>query len=133
MMVSSEVEQQEKIFEPFFTTKDIGKGTGLGLSTIYGIVKQNNGFINVYSEPGKGSTFRIYLPKEESGQPVIPVAKKVTTPSSGQGQTIMVVEDDDAILELIEMILERLEYNVLSVNPKKAVILAEGYKGRLIC
>jgi two-component system sensor histidine kinase EvgS len=126
------VEQQEKIFEPFFTTKDVGKGTGLGLSTIYGIVKQNNGFINVYSEPGKGSTFRIYLPREENAQPVKTVEKKVTTPSSGHGQTIMVVEDDNAILELIEMILERLEYNVLSAStPKKAVILAEGYKGKI--
>ncbi len=125
-------EQQEKIFEPFFTTKEIGKGTGLGLSTIYGIVKQNNGFINVYSEPGKGTTFRIYLPKEESTQPVKPAEKKVMTPSSGHGQTIMVVEDDNAILELIEMILKKLKYNVLSASsPKEAVILAEGYKGKI--
>jgi two-component system, cell cycle sensor histidine kinase and response regulator CckA len=125
-------EEQEKIFEPFFTTKDFGKGTGLGLSTIYGIVKQNNGFINVYSEPGKGSTFRIYLPKEETSQSVKPIDKKVMSSSFGQGQTIMVVEDDHAILELIEMVLKKLRYHVLGTStPKEALKLAGGYTGKI--
>jgi two-component system sensor histidine kinase EvgS len=125
-------EQQEKIFEPFFTTKELGKGTGLGLSTIYGIVKQNNGFINVYSEPGKGSTFKIYLPKEKTFQSIKPVNKKVFDTFWGQGETIMVVEDDKAILELIERVLKNLNYNVLCVSsPKVALEFVCDYSGKI--
>ena len=125
-------EQQEKIFEPFFSTKELGKGTGLGLSTVYGIVKQNNGFINIYSEPGKGTTFRIYLPKETISQSFKPVDEKVLGPSMGQGETIMVVEDDDAILELIERVLKNLKYNVICASsPKDALRLAGDYPEKI--
>ncbi|MBN1567655.1 MAG: PAS domain S-box protein [Acidobacteria bacterium] len=125
-------EQQEKIFEPFYTTKEFGKGTGLGLSTIYGIVKQNNGFINVYSEPGKGSTFKIYLPKEKTFQSAKPANKKAFSTFSGQGETIMVVEDDKAIRELIERVLTNLNYNVLcGSSPKDALRLAGNYLGKI--
>ncbi|NLA75033.1 MAG: response regulator, partial [Deltaproteobacteria bacterium] len=130
--VGMTAEQQGKIFEPFFTTKDSGRGTGLGLSTIYGIVKQNNGFVNVYSEYGKGSTFRVYLPKEDVLQPARPVVKKTEIPSFGKGQTIMVVEDDNVIMELVEMILKNYKYNVISSStPTQAIALADKYPGKI--
>ena len=125
-------EQQEQIFDPFFTTKILGKGTGLGLSTVYGIVKQNNGFINVYSEPNKGTTFKIYFPKEESLQSIQPVNIKEPVPSVGQGETILVVEDDNVILELVEGILNRFKYKALCVsNPKDAIKIANEYSGKI--
>jgi signal transduction histidine kinase/CheY-like chemotaxis protein len=101
-----------KIFEPFFTTKELGKGTGLGLSMVYGIIKQHNGYINVYSEPGEGTTFRIYLP-------VIKAVSEKMQPSSGhvpvQGgtETILVAEDDRALRRLSKDILEKNGYTVV--------------------
>ncbi|MBN2420478.1 MAG: response regulator, partial [Deltaproteobacteria bacterium] len=125
-------EQQEKIFDPFFTTKVLGKGTGLGLATVYGIVKQNNGFINVYSEPGKGTTLRIYFPKEDSSQLFQTVHKKEHAPSEGKGETILVVEDDIAILKLLESVLQKLQYKILSTSsPKEAIRLAEKHQGKI--
>ena len=104
---------QEKIFEPFFTTKEVGKGTGLGLSTAYGIVKQHNGFINCYSEMGKGTTFKIYLPlvkpdtKAEGEQ-----AREATKLLPGGNETILVAEDDETVRELIKNILSQSGYTV---------------------
>ena len=101
------------IFEPFYTTKGLGRGTGLGLATVYGIVKQNQGIINVYSEPGQGTTFRIHIPmsvREERAAKPEPVE---TIPQS-RGETVLVVEDDPHLLELMTMMLEQLGYNVLS-------------------
>ena len=122
-------EVRENIFEPFFTTKELGKGTGLGLSTVYGIVKQNDGFIYVASEPGKGATFKIYLPRfeAETGQdPLGGVAGKRPTGT----ETILLVEDDEAILNLGKTILENLGYTVLaSPTPKYAIHLAEDHPG----
>ena len=119
----------EKLFEPFFTTKGVGKGTGLGLATIYGIVKQNNGFINVYSEPGQGTTFRIYIPRcapEEDVPKMRPSA--VTIP--GGSETILLVEDEAAILQMTCMMLERKGYRVLPAgSPGEAVTLAKVHKG----
>ena len=106
-------EVRENIFEPFFTTKELGKGTGLGLSTVYGIVKQNDGFIYVTSEPGKGTTFRIYLPRFEAETGEVPPEEAAGKRRTGT-ETILLVEDDEAILNLGKMILENLGYTVLA-------------------
>ncbi len=115
----------DSIFEPFFTTKDVNKGTGLGLATVYGIVKQNNGFINVYSEPGKGTTFRIYLPHHVGEAEIIP-ARVIREILEGQGERVLLVEDESAIREMAERMLERLGYRVLAAaTPGEALRLAE--------
>ena len=105
---------QAKIFEPFFTTKAPGKGTGLGLSTVYGIVKQNGGYIWVYSEAGKGATFRIYFPRAEGieHRPEKDVLQPL--PPSGT-ETILLVEDEDPLRQLARTCLESGGYKVLSV------------------
>ncbi len=117
-------ETLEKIFEPFFTTKEVGKGTGLGLATVYGIVKQNDGFVNVYSEPGKGSTFKLYLPRQasEPRRTALPGTEEILF---GQGETVLVVEDEESILKLAKKILEGLGYTVLAAHsPGLALDLA---------
>ena len=105
----------DHLFEPYFTTKELGKGTGLGLSTVYGIVKQNEGFINVYSEPGKGTTFKIYLPRfvGEAGEPL---AESTAETPKGRGETVLLVEDEALILDVSRTMLERLGYTVLTAN-----------------
>ena len=113
------------LFEPFFTTKDIGKSTGLGLATVYGIVKQNNGFINVYSEPGKGTTFKIYLPRHAQQGIVAKVATTAKN-TSGHGETVLLVEDEQVLLEMAKLMLESLGYATLVANtPDEAIRLAE--------
>jgi len=120
----------EQIFEPFFTTKG-QLGTGLGLATVYGIVKQNNSFIKVASEPGKGTTIRIYLPIHEDG-PIWREAKKLAQPHMSQGETILLVEDDPTILELSCSMLERLGYRVLATDsPSEALRLAAEQRGQI--
>lgn len=110
----------DNLFEPFFTTKGIGEGTGLGLSTVYGIVKQNNGFINVYSEPNTGTTFRIYIPMHVGkGLPTQNLAKKIDSTGC---ETILLVEDEKAILTMTTMMLERLGYTVFKAStPEEAI------------
>jgi len=121
----------DKIFEPFFTTKGVGEGTGLGLATVYGIVKQNNGFINVYSEPGEGTTFRIYLPRMEGQVGEDREAPLVEIPH-GHGETVLVVEDDENILFLNKTILENLGYAVLvASSPRQALQLAKKHSGEI--
>ncbi len=124
-------ETQSKIFEPFFTTKEAGKGTGLGLSTVYGIVQQNQGFINLYSEVGLGSTFRIYIPRhrgvsldeKDSSEREIPQSK---------GETVLLVEDEPMLLEMGQSILEAQGYTVLpAATPTKAFQLAEEHNGAI--
>jgi PAS domain S-box-containing protein len=117
-------ETLDNLFEPFFTTKEVGKGTGLGLATIYGIVKQNNGFIDVYSEPGQGSTFRIYLPRLVQEKEVFKsVSGKKAT--AGGTETILLVEDEPTILSMTQKMLERKGYSVLpAVTPAEAIDLA---------
>ncbi|RJR35523.1 MAG: response regulator [Desulfobacteraceae bacterium] len=115
----------EHLYEPFFTTKAVGKGTGLGLSTIYGIVKQNGGFINVYSELGHGTTFKVYLPSlktEFSGD----MPEKVPQRLPRGTETVLMVEDEEAILRVGKALLEELGYKVLtSSTPEDAVRTAK--------
>ena len=119
-----------RVFEPFFTTKDLGRGTGLGLSTVYGIVKQNNGFINLYSEPEGGTTFKIYLPRH-GAEVERSLPEQVGSAAQG-AETVLLVEDEPAILALTGKMLERLGYTVLSAStPGKAVRIAEEYKGEI--
>jgi PAS domain S-box-containing protein len=119
----------ENLFEPFFTTKEVGKGTGLGLSTIYGIVKQNDGFIKVYSEPGAGTNFKIYFPRKKAVENSKPGA--IIEPRSFHGtETVLLVEDEKAILRLGKMILERYGYTVLGAAcPDEALTMAKQYQG----
>ena len=108
----------EKIFEPFFTTKEVGKGTGLGLSTVFGIVKQSGGYIDVDSKPGNGTTFRIYLPRhipeiQETPEEVKPEAvRKPAADMTGQG-TILLVEDEDPVRAVNARALSARGYTVL--------------------
>ena len=124
-------ETLNNIFEPFFTTKGVGKGTGLGLATVYGIVRQNNGFINVYSEPGKGTTFRIYLPRHE-GTIVETSPELEEDIPQGNGETVLLVEDDQSILALGSKILDKLGYRVLTAgSPSQAQGLAGDHVGEI--
>jgi two-component system cell cycle sensor histidine kinase/response regulator CckA len=119
----------DHLFEPFFTTKEVGKGTGLGLATVYGIVKQNEGFINVYSEPGRGSTFKIYLPPFE-GEAVELMAASAAEIPKGRGETVLLVEDEAAILKVGQSILQELGYHVLTADtPGEALHQAEAHAG----
>jgi nitrogen-specific signal transduction histidine kinase/ActR/RegA family two-component response regulator len=124
-----DLETQTHIFEPFFTTKGEGKGTGLGLATVYGVVKQSGGYISVESEPGKGSTFRIYLPRIEE-----PVAATSCVDGGGEKaygcETVLLVEDAHALRELARELLEAGGYTVLeAANGADAISLAEKHPG----
>jgi CheY-like chemotaxis protein len=112
------------IFEPFFTTKGGTKGTGLGLATVYGIVKQSGGFIWVYSEPGKGATFKVYFPRvDEPAQSDL--RAKIENDAKGGTETVLLVEDDDTVRELAEVILTGQGYRVIGADcPKKAEEIA---------
>ena len=112
------------LFEPFFTTKEIGKGTGLGLATVYGIIKQNNGFINVYSEPGQGTTFNMYLPRFVAKRERLLVSEAAKPTAPGH-ETILLVEDEPMVLEMTAVMLEHQGYTVLpAVSPREAIRLA---------
>ena len=114
----------DKIFEPFFTTKELGQGTGLGLATTHGIVKQNNGFINVYSEPGRGTTFKVYLPRQQAKNAVSEPPADVCD-EKATGGTILVVEDEKSLLELNTSYLESIGYRVLpAASPVEALKIA---------
>ncbi|MEW6669002.1 MAG: PAS domain S-box protein [Thermodesulfobacteriota bacterium] len=122
-------EIRERIFDPFFTTKELGKGTGLGLSTVYGIVKQNRGFIFVKSEPGKGTAFEIYLPRTEEGQKWEPATEHVHTDATGS-ETILLVEDEDHLEKLAASILTRSGYRVLEArNGEDALAVSGAHNG----
>ncbi len=117
---------KDRIFEPFFTTKATGKGTGLGLSTLYGNVKQGGGNIWVYSEPGRGTTFKVYLPRAEEVPSRTPPARPAEEPAYTGHETILVVEDEPSVRELIRRLLERSGYEVLLAgSAEEALRLAE--------
>jgi PAS domain S-box-containing protein len=121
----------DHIFEPFFTTKEEGRGTGLGLATVYGIVKQSEGLINVYSEPDKGSTFKIYLPisKVEFTQAI---TERIIDPVKGHGELVLLVEDEPNMLNVIRDMLDKLGYTVLfSDKPAEALRQAKKYNAQI--
>ena len=122
-------ETQEHILEPFFTTKEVGKGTGLGLSTVYGIVKQSNGFIWVYSEPEQGTTFKVYLPEVKADAE--PEEKKQTHVDVSSGsETVLIVEDDNRILKLTQKVLQTYGYRILAAeNGETALKVGKEYEG----
>jgi len=123
----------EHLFEPFFTTKKRGSGTGLGLATVYGIVKQNNGYINVYSEEKKGTTFKIYLPRHSEKAPMPQANVREQPPRQGPGRgTILLVEDDPKILHMVQKMLEDMGYAVLTAKtPDEAIRQAAHHIGEI--
>ncbi|MBN2706816.1 MAG: PAS domain S-box protein [Deltaproteobacteria bacterium] len=120
------------IFEPFFTTKSASQGTGLGLSMVFGIVKQNEGFINVYSEPGEGASFRIYWPRHVGEvRNAVPEQTAWDMPL-GRGERVLIVEDEPGIREMLQSLLERLQYRVLAAKtPGEALELARGHRDEI--
>ncbi|HKB97264.1 MAG TPA: PAS domain S-box protein [Terriglobales bacterium] len=121
-------ETQSRIFEPFFTTKEKGKGTGLGLSTVYGIVKQSNGYVFAESEPGAGTTFHVYLPRvEESAEELKPA--KIQESEVGGCETVLLVEDEESVRELVRVTLASRGYKVLEAeNGEGGLRIAEDFK-----
>ncbi len=122
---------QNKLFEPFFTTKQVGRGTGLGLATVYGIVKQNKGFINVHSELDRGTSFEIYLPR--GSDQVETKGNRKPTLLSGRGdETILLVEDEPDVLNIATIMLERHGYHVITAQkPNEALRVARAHAGRI--
>ncbi|MDY0312902.1 MAG: PAS domain S-box protein, partial [Desulfobacterales bacterium] len=127
-----DAETIELLFEPFFTTKGLGQGTGLGLPTVYGIVKQNKGFIHVESQPGRGATFCIYLPRYKTAPAEQQAVQGRSEPAAGGSETILLVEDEPAILSVGQMMLEKLGYRVLAGSrPEEALRLARAHEAAI--
>ncbi|MEI7901407.1 MAG: PAS domain S-box protein [bacterium] len=121
-----------RIFEPFFTTKQMNVGTGLGLPTVYGIVKQNRGFIEIDSTPGHGSRFDIYLPRHDATAPQPLPAEKKTPAAPPQTRTVLLVEDEPALLRLTQTLLQKLGYTVLAAScPEEAIEQARTFTGTI--
>jgi PAS domain S-box-containing protein len=123
-------ETRQRLFEPFFTTKEMGRGTGLGLSIVYGIVKQNAGDILVYSEPGHGTIFKIYLPATSAAVSPVPAPREAPAPAAGG--TVLVVEDEEVVLKFASSVLERRGYTVIvAETPHKALEAAARHGGQI--
>ena len=123
-------ETREKIFEPFFTTKEVGKGTGLGLAMVYGIIKQHEGYINVYSEPGIGTTFRIYLPLIQAEAEEI--RPEVIHPVEKGTETVLLAEDETAVREFTKELLEESGYTVIeAIDGQDAIKKFKVYKNEI--
>jgi CheY-like chemotaxis protein len=117
------------VFEPFFTTKGVGEGTGLGLSTVYGIVKQSDGYVWAYSEPGRGSTFKVYLPVAGPEETITPASAPIPV-RAGKGERVLLVEDDESVREVARRALEEGGYRVLeAANGADALALLGGADG----
>jgi CheY-like chemotaxis protein len=130
--VGMDAETQARIFEPFFTTKSIGEGTGLGLSTVYGSVKQAEGFVWVYSEPGHGSAFHVYLPAGGAPASATTTPPRPTPVPRGAAETVLIVEDDEFVREIACRALQESGYNCLSARDgREALALAGSHGGRL--
>jgi CheY-like chemotaxis protein len=127
-------ETLEKVFEPFFTTKAVGQGTGLGLAMVYGVVKQNEGYVDIHSRPGRGTSVEIYLPQHTSAAAVDAEAReavKVEARSRGH-ETILLVEDEPVVLDMATMMLEECGYRVLAApTPDQAIHLAKAHAGEV--
>ncbi len=106
----------DRIFEPFFTTKDIGAGSGLGLSTVLGIVRSHGGLVNAYSEPGRGSVFKVYLPSSDTEEPARPAVKKTSSPPRGNGELVLVVDDEASIRDVTRQTLEAFGYRAVTAD-----------------
>jgi signal transduction histidine kinase len=129
--VGMDKETQAQVFEPFFTTKDKGKGTGLGLSIVFGIVKQNGGHIWLYSEPGKGSTFKVYFPRTDETASVISSQPPASEDLRGS-ETVLLVEDDVQVRAVARGILRRSGYTVLEApGAGEALLVVEKYSGKI--
>ena len=129
--IGMDAETCSRIFEPFFTTKQLGEGTGLGLSTVYGIIKQSDGFVWAYSEPGQGTTFKIYLPRV-TGDTGARETEQIPAKGLRGSETILVVEDDDGLRNLARRVLQRYGYTVLQAREgEEALKVTEEHEGRI--
>jgi CheY-like chemotaxis protein len=125
-------EVKEKVFDPFFTTKEKGKGTGLGLSMVYGIVKQSSGNVWVYSEPGRGTTFRVYFPRTDEEADTL-YGREETDSFPRGNETVLLVEDEELVRDLATRLLEQQGYRVLkAANGQEALLVAKEHPGETI-